>query len=328
MVTSWWQLFSVLMGWMPLHFGSLHPPEKTRTNQKPDYELEQVSLWSFEGETEVWELKALKGTYDRPTGRFDGQKIEALFFDPSGDRVQVSCQSARSQKRQGGHILMEGDVHMQLPDGFSLKSHILIFDPNQHQFEIPSHDLAKGSGPFGEGTHLSFTSRGLLRTKKTHELHLQRQVSFRLFESNSQQETTVFSDQATLDMKQDRVSFHMNDALNYVEILQPDLYARGTRGHVAFSANDQTLQSWSLTGQVLIIETPNPASFRRVSSPKPTRYASAGRARYEAKSSMILLSEYPQLTDGEESFTGDQMHMHRKEKTVETLNMRGLSKVK
>lgn len=145
--------------------------------------------------------------------------------------------------------------------------------------------------------------------------------------------TTIQSDHCLIKRAEQLAFFTMNASRNtnsrFVHITQPTLFTRARRAELNYGNFSKVLQYLTAYEDVLIKETesskpkPSPSpSLTKSPFPTPTskpslRYATGGRADFDTRRDVVVITEYPQVYQNEDTVTGDTILLHRDTDIVE-----------
>ena len=99
----------------------------------------------------------------------------------------------------------------------------------------------------------------------------------------------------------------------FVEILQPSTWGRGRTADLNYGSSPTPLQYLTLHDDVSIKDL-KPDPTMRVGAMK---YATGGRADFDSHQNIVVLTEYPQVYQDEDTTTGDRIVLHRDTDIIE-----------
>lgn len=307
-------------------------------NQVPDYSVLDFSHISTEGGEKKWKLNSEKANLFNAEKIVHALVVRALLFDPDGKATLVTGKEAKFIMGQKD-LEVFGDVQTTLPDGFRLKSEYLRYRPNERIIEIPSQYRVEGEGLEGPEMQLRFSSSGIHFAMAKSKIILPRTVQMTT-QSASSERTTIESDRCEIQRDKRSARFTMEPSRpiesRFVRITQDGLRARARKVRLNYGEKLSDLNSLEAREDVLILETQkgapaqaNTPSAVKVSGAReeeePLRYATGGKADFDGRLNRIILTEFPQVYQDNDTVTGEVITLHRDTDTVEVLHSNAFS---
>ncbi len=310
----------------------------------PEYSVDQFQYLSVQGGAKQWRLQA------RTANMYGGEKlvhartVTAYLYDGEQEGTVITGKEARYFLNEQD-LEIYGDVKTVFSDGFELYSQYLRYKPRLRKIEIPIKYPVKGKGNEKEDQHIEFDSSGLDYILGESQVSLPRDVRFTLTRQRPEKDdkterTVIESDKALIFRDLQRADFAMFENRKpeerFVHITQPTLFARARRAEIFYgerSKDPQILRYLTAYEDVLIKEKEAPAPTRKgkkgaktpQAEAKELRYSTSGRADFDSKRDVIILKEYPQVYQGQDTVTGDTVIMHRDSDIVEVENSNAYS---
>lgn len=169
------------------------------------------------------------------------------------------------------------------------------------------------------GRQIHFTSHGLDFTMGQNQIHLPKDVVFvieptkRTLE-NTKEVTTIQSDTCDINRDTKIALFGMSPLRSpeesFVHLRQPNLLVKSRTMSLDYSNSSKKSKFQYLVarGDVYLQEKSNS---------NLTRYGTSGRAAFESARNVIVLTEFPQLYQDNDTVAGDVIIMHRDSDIVE-----------
>jgi LPS export ABC transporter protein LptC len=311
-------------------FQGFQPP----TGMSPDYSIRNFRYVSVSGGKKQWQLAATEAQIFSSKQTVLTTDVQAELF--SGDRSQtpsVRVTGKEARYSTGTRILeVGGTVVAHFPDGSEIHSEYLKFDPTRRIVVIPMEFAVFGRGPSRDRTQIEFRSLGLDGALDNGRFTLPRKVEIRVLPSSpsSGQSPAIFhAARAELFRNEGLAQLYsgpIGSNEEYVRLEHPgptDLFARSRSMEVHSSSQDkQKKPSFTALDDVRIEEWNR--DLPRTG--KPYRYSTSGRAEFHPDESEFILTEYPQVYQGEDTMTGDLVRVDRKNDRVEVENTNAISK--
>ena len=316
----------------------------------PEYSVEQFNYVSSHAGQKQWKLHAEKAFLYHENKLVHARTVTAYLYDPEGKITIVTGKEAKYFMNQRD-LEVFGDVVTVFPDGFKTYSEYLRYKPVEKKVEIPVKYAVRGVGEETVNSKISFTSLGLDFAMATSHVILPKQVHFVMtkvspvtspsstpkngppinpvgaaLHSNSSassssgpigaaiepDETIIDSDHCVIEKSIQLAQFTMDPKrplkTRFVHITQPSTYARARRADLNYGDFSKLLQYMSLFDDVLIKETNKNESLR---------YGTGGKAFFDAHRDIIMLKEFPQVYQDNDTITGDTIIVHRDTDIIE-----------
>jgi LPS export ABC transporter protein LptC len=294
----------------------------------PDYSVDGFDYVSTQAGKKQWKLVADKAFVYQKEQLNHARKISAQLFDPEGKITFVTGKEAKYYSKQRD-LEVFGNVHTTFPDGFELVSEYLRYMPATREIFIPPSYAVHGEGKPEGSKRIAFDSKGL--EFKMAESRILLPSDVRLVMTSAPGEagavpssTRIESDRCVIDRSRQIAHFTMSSArpvdTRFVRITQPGLYARARRSDLSYGDIASLLQYMVAYEDVLITETPKKArnqASHSSASEGALRYGTGGRADFDTKQSLIVLREFPQVYQDNDTVTGDVIIVHRDTDVVE-----------
>jgi LPS export ABC transporter protein LptC len=283
------------------------------TDKVPDYSIHGFNYVSTQGNLKLWRLIAKQAFLYHPLNLVHAKNVEAHLFDSAGKITTVTGLEAKYYMDQRD-LEIFGQVHTKFPDGFEIDSEYLRYRPQQRRIDIPTEYFVRGHGLAEAGQPLTFESYGLEYEMGASRILLPKDV--RLDNDGSQIESDrclILRDKGIAHFTM--ATFRPADE-NFVYITQPTLISRGRRAHLNYgkSSNKTGLKQLVIEDEVLIKDSGYAKSGKSKSS---LRYATGGKAEFDRKRNVIVLSQYPQVYQDQDTVTGEIIIVHRDSDIVE-----------
>lgn len=294
----------------------------------PEYSVDQFQYVSTQSSEKQWKLIADRAFLYNAEKLVHARQIHAYLYDPDGQITIVTGKEAKYFMNQRD-LEVFGDVHTTFPDGFELISDYLRYRPNDRRILIPQTYVVHGDGHEKEGQNIQFVSKGMDFAMGSSQIILPEDVHMTMIKQaatppspspsgkpSQPDRTTIDSDRAVIFRDRQVANFTMYPsrplAERFVHITQPTLFTRGRRAQLNYGDFSKLLQYMIAFDDVLIKETGKPEG-----SDGSLRYATGGRADFDANSDIIKLTQFPQCYQDNDTVTGDIIIMHRDTDLVE-----------
>ncbi len=283
-----------------------------------EYGVEEFRYVSVQNGTKQWRIEAKRAFLYNPEHLVHARKMRAYLYDPEG---KITTITGDESKYFLNHRDLEvfGNVKTYFPDGFELDSDYLRYKPEQHKIEIPRKYRVHGIGQENAGKSLQFLSKGMDYWMSDSLILLNEDVRVTLAKvepitdvaSKSAMlgvpdRTIIESDQCLIDRVKNLAKFTMrpNRPMNtrFVHISQPHLLSRSRKVDLSYGDFSAILQYMTAYDDVLIKDTGNPQSLR---------YATGGRADFDNRRDVIVMTQFPQVYQDQDTVTGDTITIHR-----------------
>ena len=298
-----------------------------------EYTVDQFQYLSTKGTTKLWKIIADKAYLYQTERLVHTRTVTAHLFDEKGQITVVKSLEGKYFMNDRDLELF-GKIQATFPDGFELNTEYLKYEPQHGRIIIPTSFWVRGKSAPNSSERIRFESRGMTYLLNKGEIKLPSSVRVEDLENP----TTIDSDEAILYRDKRRAAFSMASPKKalpasetpFVHIDQPTLFARSRRAELKYSDHKNTLHYMNLFEDVLIkekvaaphSETEPPkitraALAKRKKKEPSLRYATAGRADFDAKKNTILLTEFPQAYQDDDTVTGEVMIFHRNTDLIE-----------
>jgi lipopolysaccharide export system protein LptA len=294
------------------------------TGKIPEYSVDQFNYVSTQGGRKQWKLIAERAFLYNQEKLVHARIVTAYLFDPEGKVTVVSGREAKYFMNQRD-LEVFGGVTTRFPDGFETRSEYLRYRPQLGKIDIPPAYAVKGAGaasPEKQDESVAFDSHGLDFSMKDSLITLPRAVKFVMFRKGARtaenqgvaDQTTIESDRCVIHRTRQLAEFTMDPVRplteRFVRIRQPTLFARSRRADLNYGNFSQILQYLVAYEDVLIQETGNKEKSQ-------LRYGTGGRADFDTRRDVVVLTEYPQVYQDSDTVTGDRIIVHRDTDIVE-----------
>lgn len=284
----------------------------------PEYSIEGFNYVSSQGTEKQWNVIADHAVMFNAEKLVHARKVTAYLFDPDGTATVVTGKEAKyfTNKRD---LEVYGDVHTVFPDGFETNSQYLRYLPNIHKVEIPpAYPVSGHSDPNKKDEQLmEFQSRGMDFAMADSQIILPQSVRVTMTQTQvdvgkTADRTVIESDHCVIFRERQMAHFTMNPErplkTRFVHILQPTLFARSRRADLNYGDFTKVLQYMTAYEDVLIRDT---------GSEDTLQYSTSGRADFDTHRDVIVLTDFPQVYQDDDTVTGDVILMHRDSDIVE-----------
>ncbi len=291
-------------------------------DQIPEYTVEKFEYVSAQGGVRQWRLVAEKAYMFNSLRVMHSRKITAYLFNPDSEPTIVTGKEAK-YFLDDRDLEIYGDVVTQFPDGFSTKSEYLRYRPGPRRVQIPEKYWVHGEGDEdGESDQtLEFDSLGMDYPMNDNHVLLPKNVKAIMRQAKKrdatnkgvQSSTEIRSDQCVIDRNTNIAHFTMYAsrplAEKFVKITQPDLFAKSRRADLSYGDFTDVVHYLTAWEDVLIRETSTEA--------KSLQYGTGGRADFDSKKELVILTQFPQVYQDSDTLVGDVILMHRDTGIVE-----------
>jgi LPS export ABC transporter protein LptC len=306
------------------------PTEPTLANgvpvdQVPDYSVDGFNYVSTHGGVKEWNILANRAFLYNHNRLVHARTVRALLYDPDGKITVVTGQEAK-YLMNGRDLEVYGNVVTTFPDGFELHSEYLHYRPNERIVDIPTTQDVRGHGKQEGGKIFDFKSRGLTYAMGKSEIVLESNVEVVMDKKIPEAQddpkhvgskTVIHSDHCVIDRVKQLAHFTMFPSrpldTRFVIITQPTLYSKGRSADLNYGDFTEMLHYIVLYDDVVLIEK----SADETEPDTDMRYGTGGRADFDAKSDIVVLSQFPQVYQGKDTVTGDTILLHRDTDIVE-----------
>ena len=294
-------------------------------DRMPDYSVLGFHYVSTQNGQKQWRLVAERAILFNGDKLVHARNITANLYDPDGQVTVITGKEARYYMNKRD-LEVYGDVNTRFPDGFETHSEYLRYFPKLRKVDIPVDYFVHGKGQEDNAQDLSFDSYGMTFDMVTSEINLLKEVSLTMVKTQDLPQnhtkkkhkqkgdewTRIESDQAQIFRKIQVTHFTMDPnrpiESRFVRIAQPGLFARSRRADLHYGDFSKILNYMIAYEDVLIREKNQPDSLR---------YGTGGKAEFNTKDDVIVLSEFPQVYQDEDTIIGDVITLHRDTDIVE-----------
>ena len=307
-------------------------------NKIPEYSIHQFRYVSIHNGEKQWRLESDIANMYNPERLMHSRTVKAFLFDPD-DQVTVVTGSEAKYYLNQRDLEVFGNVHTVFPDGFEVVSEYLRYKPAQKHILIPTKYPVHGDSHEPNGQNFQFVSQGLdyvmgeskITLPQAAKVTLQRPDAHSTDSPGVPNLTQIESDRCFIFRDRKFAQFMMNPQrplkTRFVHITQPTLFTRSRRADLHYGDFSQVLQYLVAYEDVLVKET----SAQTTGSPKAVlknedeakddpntlRYATGGRADFDTRRDVIVLTEFPQAYQNQDTVTGDVILMHRDSDIIE-----------
>ena len=302
----------------------------------PEYSVDGFHYVSVVGGQKQWKLVAEKANLYNVEKLVHARIVTAYLYD-SDDKVTIvqGLEAKYFMNKQDLEVF--GSVKTTFPDGFQTNSEYLRYNPSTKKVVIPVQYFVTGHGAEGEQQKMEFESHGLDFAMAASHVILQQKVKVVMTKKPPASPdatdtaagvpavTTIQSDHCEIERTIQLAHFSMNDGdsdqKRFVLINQPGMYARSRRADLNYGDFSQVLQYMTAYEDVFIQELPK-AALPNSPLPKPgenpsLRYGTGGRADFDTHKNLVILKEFPQVYQDNDTVTGDIITVHRDTDIVE-----------
>lgn len=298
-----------------------------------EYAVEKFSYLSIQKSIKQWKIDARVAFLYNPERLVHARNVKAYLYDADDQVTVISGLEARYflNKRD---LEIYGNVKTIFPDGFELDSEYLRYLPNERRILIPTtykvHGInvehekprpskTKGTGKAvastgkseGSAKPFAFTSMGLDYDMAQQIIKLPEHSQVIYETPTSSDYTIIDSDHCLIHRETHLAQFTMNPArplsTRFTHITQPNLVAKSRRTDLYYGDYDEVLHFLILYEDVV---------FREMSESQLLRYGTSNHAEFDAQQNIMVLTEYPQVYENENTVTGDKILLYRKTNVV------------
>ena len=270
----------------------------------PSYSLRDLTLLSANGNTPGFKLSARKSsTYQKEELSHLREVIVELK-----DGTRIESQEAIHDFKKG-EIVFLGTVQIHLPGGADLfTEQVIFYSKPMTRILVPRNEALRGIQHQGKTT-LQFTARGLeYIDQEPKALKLLSEVRVNL---RGEKGAEIRSDFAEYSDALGQLRFGMRDnqpiQKQFVEVHEPDLDLKSRTLELDIS-NQKELETITARTDVWFKDTHDQA--------RPS-VGTGGMGVYAVEKNQIILSDFPQLYQDNDTITGDTIIFHRDSDTVE-----------
>ncbi len=331
----------------PTDDGSIAAQERTATPQglfkgfsapdeaSPDYSIRNFRYVSVNEGNREWQILASDADFYSDQEIVIARQIEAELYSDDSVHLHAIRITANEARYSSGARTLEagGTVIARFPDGSELHSDYLRYEPATRSIRIPGSYLVHGVGPTDERTRLEFDSRGLNGDLPTGIFLLPSSVRIRLRTAGAPmgETTQIAADRAELHRSQGLLLLYSAPSRKrdtFVTLTRPgpsELIARARTMEVRLPPAENGKKASLIASEDVRIEE---WSRQEPRSERPFRYSTSGRALFEPEEGTIVLTEYPQVYQDDDTMTGDLIRVDRKNDRVEVDNTNAISREK
>jgi LPS export ABC transporter protein LptC len=283
----------------------------------PEYSVDDFNYVSTQSGQKQWKLLATKAFLYNQEKLVHARLITAHIYNPNGEITVVTGKEAKYFMNQRD-LEIFGDVETQFPDGFITHSEYLRYRPAEGKIEVPIQYLVNGTGSTSKkdnnGPRLKFQSQGIDFSMKESEIILPSSVLFTFYRPQTNEETIIEADRCVIHRSKQIAKFSMSPIRplqsRFVHINQPTLFVRSRRADLHYGDLLEILQYLVAFEDVL---------FKEKSQKTKTslRYGTGGIAEFDSKREVIVLKEFPQVYQDNDTVTGEVIIIHRDTDQVE-----------
>ncbi len=294
------------------------------TQRIAEYSIEKFHYVSIQNGIKQWRIEADTAFLYHPEHLVHGRTIKAYLYDSENKITTVTGDEAKYFMHEKD-LEIYGNIRTYFPDGFEIDSDYLHYRPKDQLIEIPTSYLTTGFGDEKASQILRFKSNGLKYWMGPSEIELLAKVTV-TFERQSleiiaqplqktklKDITQITSDRCLIHRNESLAQFSMNNeqpsASGFVHMTQPTLFAKSRRATLNYGDHSQVLHYLSAEEDVLIEEIDQKS--------QSSRYATGGRAKFDERNQLIVLTEFPQVYSDEDTATGSLILLHRDTGIVE-----------
>ncbi len=273
----------------------------------PDYSIQGFNYVSAQGNQKLWRLTAKQAFLYHSQNLVHAKNVEAQLYDSAGKITTVTGLEAKYYMDRRD-LEIYGQVRSKFPDGFQLESEYLRYRPQQRRIDVPTTYPVHGYGLAEAGQPVEFDSHGLEYEMAAARILLPKAVSLRNSGSKIESDRCLILRDKSL--AHFTMATHRPAEENFVYITQDTLLSRGRRAQLNYGsgASKAGVRYLILEDEVLIKDTGKKSSLR---------YATGGRAEFDRKRDLIVLSQYPQVYQDQDTVTGEIIVVHRDSDIVE-----------
>jgi LPS export ABC transporter protein LptC len=279
-------------------FRAPHVPE----TGLPEYFIHQFHFVSTRGSEKLWRIRAERARFFVTEDFVHTLEVRAEVYSQDSPPVLIEAAEGKSML-QNRDLELFGNVIVRFPSGFVLRTPYLKYVDRERKITVPDRLPVTG-----ENKEIRISSFGMNSFLRTQEIHLTREVIV-----HAQEQTEVRSDQAWIDHKLQMAAFSMNpnraSTERYVRAQQPSLTAVARKMTLFFGSRSPGKGIARLVADedVRIDEQGENLG----------RYATSGRAEFEANSDTITLRKFPQVYRDRDTVTGEVIRMFRGSSLIE-----------
>lgn len=289
----------------------------------PDYTIDGFRYVAIEKSVKQWELRAKRAFFYQKEGIVRAESVDADLYDKTEKITHVLSNEAHYSS-QTGDLELYGDVRSQFPDGLFTQSEFLNYEALNKSLNVPASEKVSGHFKSKEfKDYLEFQGYGLKYSTEKQIAHLLQRVSVHAFQSVPPgifEMSTIESEQALIDRTKQSALFFSTD--KKVLVNQPKMTSQSWKAEFSFGGTNKKLRNMRAFEEVRIEEVVQKGK-------KSTkRIATAGQAEFDSLGNTIVLTEYPQVYQEQDTLVGDRIIVHRNSDLVEVEQSNALTQGK
>ncbi len=285
----------------------------------PEYTIQDFQYVSSQAGVKQWKLLAQKAYLYQQHQLVHGTTVTAHLYDEDEKITIVTGKEAKYDTNQRD-LEVYGDVVTTFPDGFQVRSDYMRYLPNERRIEIPLQFDVVGGGQKEPEQHIAFSSlgmsmkmdEGLITLPQRARVVMTRRPPKDAAKDTIPEKTTIDSDHCLINRKTQVAHFTMSAKRpieqRFVHTEQPNMTVRSRRSDLNYGDYAKVLQ-YMIAYEDVTIREKGPS--------EKERYATGGRASFDNRRNVIVLKEYPQVYQGNDTVTGDTIIVHRDTDIVE-----------
>ncbi|MCC6581907.1 MAG: LPS export ABC transporter periplasmic protein LptC, partial [Phycisphaeraceae bacterium] len=286
-------------------------------NRFPEYTIDQFHWVSTQNGVHQWKILAQRAHLYQKENLAHGFTVHAYVYGEGSETTEITGDEAKLGL-DSDHLEVFGHVKAIMPDGFQLESDYMSYDGKLKQITVPTSQPAWGAGEEQSGEKIRFTSLGLAYDTKTKILKLPMKVNTWVKSKDAKGPSLIVSDFAIIERNLERATFEMNanrdPAERFVTIDNESLFVKSRHVEVLYGQSQEgarQIDYMTAIEDVFIQERRKDAALD---------YATGGRATFDTKVNKIVLTEFPQVYQNNDTVTGDKVTIYRNTDEVEVEN--------
>jgi hypothetical protein len=296
-------------------------------NRIADYSVEQLRYVSTQNGEKQWRIESNQAFMYNPEHLMHSRGVKAFLYDPDGQMTTITGNESRYFLNQKD-LEVYGNVKTIFPDGFELDSDYLRYRPNEKRILIPNTYPVVGKGQEEENQLFRFKSRGLDYAMGSSQIILPEAAQVTMERTTPTTPDTVGvpdltvieSDHCFIDRIKHFAHFTMDAKTpiqkRYVHITQPTLFTRSRTADLNYGSFTKVLQYLVAYEDVLVKEKNDDGLLR---------YATSQHAEFDTRRDVIVMTQFPQAYQNQDTVTGDVILMHRDSDIIEVENSNAFS---
>lgn len=312
------------------------------TSKHPDYTIHGFHYVSSRGGVKQWRILSKVAHLYHDINFVHSRDVQAFLFNPDG--VPTVITGDESGYQMTSHKLtVIGNVVTRFPDGFTVRSDEMHYNADTRDLEVPTNIAVSGEGLSpDQNRRIEFESKGLQYAMAKSEIILSSEVRV-VSHGENDSLSVIRSDRARIDRTKQIAYFTMNPSRpapeRFARLHQPDLFVKGREMEFRYASGNPTLRQIIATRDVYIeeLEVPpaepvkavTPVSVSMEASEEEDwvpdddddlamfRFATCGRADYNAETNFIYLTVFPQIYQDNDTVTGERIAIDRTRNIVE-----------